>query len=202
MGPRAAIRLHRREPWLDGNLWTVLSVRPEEPATFTARLHADTWHLAGDAAAAVVLGELFWALAFQRHQRTVILIDASPSPILLVNASLEIPSTAMVAELAALLPFATPSLGTVKLRTAGLVRALAEPEASEVRAGFTAPADWQKCMKRESDALLVYAAPDAMLRGQAVALATAGELGGESGGQGVCGPMVFGAPGEPTVLPG
>ena len=185
MSNQAAIKLHRRVLRLDDANWTVLSLRPGDPVVFATNRSDEVWHIVGGLDAAELLARLFWALAFQRHERTLILIDrpflvANPfggdpsSPIVLANSDLGTPGRHALDALHSLVPLTTPSLGTVKLRTVGLDRALEDPDASEDpaerRARRVDPNRWREWMDRVHG-LIVYAAPEAELRRQAVMIA-------------------------------
>ena len=185
MSNQAAVKLHRRVVRLDGEQWTVLSLRPGDPAAFATNRFHETWHILGGPAEAELLAHLFWAIAFQRYERTLILIDrpflvpspfdADPSsPVLLVNSNLGTPRRHALDELRAQLPLTSPSLGTVKLRTVGLDRALEDPDGyddrPEQRAARYNPHQWREWMDRVHG-IIVYAAPDAVLRQQAVMIA-------------------------------
>jgi len=182
---QAAIKLHRRVVRLDDANWTVLSLRPGDPGAFATNRFHETWHILGGPGEAEMLARMFWALAFQRHERTLILIDAPflvpnpndsdpSSPVLLVNSDLGTPRRHALDELRGQLPLTSPSLGTVKLRTVGLDRALEDPRAyedrPEQRAARFDPHQWREWMDRVHG-IIVYAAPDSVLRRQAVAIA-------------------------------
>jgi len=185
MSNQAAIKLHRRVVRLDDANWTLLSLRPGDPGAFATVRSDETWHVLGGPDEAEMLARMFWALAFQRHERTLILIDAPflvpnphdsepSSPVLLVNSDLGTPRRHALDELRGQLPLASPSLGTVKLRTVGLDRALEDPKAhedrSEQRAARLDPHQWREWMDRVHG-IIVYAAPGAVLRRQAVLVA-------------------------------
>lgn len=180
MGAQGAIKLHRRGLWLDGASWTVLSLRPGEPVTFATNRGDAPGHVLGDGDAAALLARLFWALAFQRRERTLMLIDgvalvpdpfdgAPSSAIALANADLGIPTGAVLDELRARIPLTEPSLGTVKLRTAGLERALADPEGADASPALRASGSWTD----RGNGIVAYAASGELLRAQALVLARA-----------------------------
>jgi hypothetical protein len=84
-------------------------------------------------------------MAYQRHERTVTLIDSpflvpnpfdadTSSPIVIVNCDLGSLSGAVLADLHSQLPLATPSNGTVVLQTRGLDQALGDRAAFGQRA--------------------------------------------------------------------
>ena len=123
--------------------WTILTPRPTDPARLATASSAAGIQLRGDLAGLEALAHWLWAGAFQERARTAILIDlpflvangTDPSaPIVLVNSSLGEPSAPALAELRAQLPLTSPSEGTVRLRTAGLDRALADPLGFEAKA--------------------------------------------------------------------
>jgi hypothetical protein len=185
MSNQAAIKLHRRVLRLDDANWTVLSLRPGDPVVFATNRSDEVWHIVGGLDAADLLARLFWAVAFQRHERTLILIDrpflvANPfggdasSPIVLANSDLGTPGRHALDALHSLVPLTTPSLGTVKLRTVGLERALEDPDApadpADRRVRRVDPHGWREWMDRVHG-LIVYAAPETDLRRQAVMIA-------------------------------
>jgi hypothetical protein len=84
-------------------------------------------------------------MAYQRHERTVTVIDSyflvpnpfdadTSSPIVIVNGALGSLSGTALADLHSQLPLATPSNGTVVLQTRGLDQALGDPAAFGRRA--------------------------------------------------------------------
>ena len=135
----SSIRLHRRSVYLDGGLWTILTPRPGDPQGFSTGVEADSVHVRGPGASMEFLAHALWALAFQHKERTALLFDLpvmvpnpttgeSSRPIVWVNAELGSPSPEMLDGLRELLPLESESDGTLKLRTAGLDRALQHPE--------------------------------------------------------------------------
>jgi hypothetical protein len=140
-------------------------------------------------------------MAYQRHERTVTLIDSpflvpnpfdadTSSPIVMVNSDLGSLSRAVLADLHSQLPLATPSNGTVVLQTRGLDQALGDPAAFGQRADQVARQNEdhkERWIDRDSG-LWVLTAPPRVLRAWGV------ELSGPDG-QGVGG-------GEVQVLRG
>jgi hypothetical protein len=180
------LKVHRRTQKLDGRGYTVLSPRPNETAPFAT----DRDHIVTDADGAHLLARLCWAMAFQRRARTVVVIDAGPWPIAIVNDELGTLGSAALADLRATLPFETPSDGTVVLQTRGLDLALADPAAFARR-------DDQKGWREmygirrwigEASGVLVIAAPPPVLLGWGVELSDLGgrpaeRAGGQAGGE-------------------
>ena len=115
MGAPVKLKLHRRNFELDGERFTVLSLRPTTTARFAATEYHETWHILCDSDGAELLGRLAWAMAFQSRQHTMLLIDVpliakdpvgdSPaSPVLIVNSDLGSPSPAGIEALRAMVP--------------------------------------------------------------------------------------------------
>ena len=179
MGPRQErLKVHRRTLRLDGAAYTALSPRPDAAATFATSRHDGTWRIQADADGAHLLARLCWAMAYQRHPRTVTVIDPShlipeagpAGSIVIANRDLGEFGPGPAAALGAQLPFETPSGGTVVLQTRGLDLALADPAAfgqRDEQAG-TDPVPWRDWVVG-SDGLVVLAAPPAVLRAWGVA---------------------------------
>lgn len=96
---QARTKVHRRAIVLDATAYTVLTPRLGTAERFATNRHHGTWHILSDVGGARLLGKLMWAMAFQRHADTILLIDgpllvenpfdADPSsPIVIVNTDL------------------------------------------------------------------------------------------------------------------
>ena len=72
---KARTKVHRRTVGLDGAAYTVLTPRPGTAERFATNRHHDTWHILSDVGGARLLGRLMWAMAFQRHADTILLLD-------------------------------------------------------------------------------------------------------------------------------
>ncbi len=186
----SSIRLHRRSLYLDAGMWTILTPRPGDPQRFSTGVAGDSVQVLGSVASMEFLAHALWALAFQHNERTALLFDLpvmvpnaatgeSSRPIVWVNADLGRPSPEMLDGLRVLLPLESESDGTLKLRTAGLDRAIANPEsfAAKERAEPDVPNwsanDWDGWVTRQAG-LVTATMPPAALRAYAVA---AGEYG-------------------------
>ena len=186
----SSIRLHRRSVYLDACMWTILTPRPGDPQGFSTGVEGDSVHVLGPVASMEFLAHALWALAFQHKDRTALLFDLavmvpnpgtgeSSRPIVWVNAELGSPSPEMLDGLRGLLPLESESDGTLKLRTAGLDRALQHPEsfAAKEREMPDVPkwsaSDWDTWVTRQAG-LVTAVMPPAVLRAYAVA---AGEYG-------------------------
>jgi hypothetical protein len=146
MGPaQERLKVHRRSLRLDGRVHTVLSPRPTVSSRFATNRDGATCQILTEPDGAQLLARLCWAMAYQRHERTVTVIDSpflvpSPfgadasSPIVIVNSALGSLSGAVLADLHSQLPLVTPSDGTVVLQTRGLDQALDDPAAFGQRA--------------------------------------------------------------------
>jgi hypothetical protein len=163
---------------LDGRPYTVLSLRPGVLSTFATNRYHETWHLLTDIPGAQLLGRLFWAMAFQRHERTIMLLDqeflvpnpfdADPSsPIAFVNSDLGPLGRPALSDLKGMLPFTTPSAGTVVLQTRGLDIALEDESAfyrREEKAGWRWNEHQQRRWIDRTNGIVVVAAPPPVLR--------------------------------------
>ncbi len=170
--------MHRRTLTLEGRPYTVLTPRPGGPCRFATNRHHETWHVLTDEPGVHLLGRLFWAMAFQRWERTVLVIDppvlvpnpfdADPSvPIAIVNLDLGPLSRAAVDGLRGQLPFAAPSEGTVVLQTRGLDAALADLHEFFRREKRAAPVWHRRADRRwieRVNGMMVIAAPPPVLR--------------------------------------
>lgn len=125
--------VHRRSVRLDAQTWTALSFRPAETVRFATNYFHETWHILGGLETAHLLGRVCWAMAFQRVERTMFVIerthlvpnpfDADPSStIVIVNSDLGTPNHQARIALKRHLPWGRPSEGRVTLRTHGLNR--------------------------------------------------------------------------------
>ena len=141
MGSATAVKLklHRRNVEIDGERFTVLSLRPTTTARFAATEYHEALQILCDVDGAELLGRLSWAMAFQSRSHTFVLIDlplivkdpfdvCPPAPILIVNSDLGSPSAAAIEALVSKLPLTDDSEGSVRLMTAGFDRALADPD--------------------------------------------------------------------------
>jgi hypothetical protein len=141
MGPaQERLKVHRRSVRLDGRAYTVLSPRPSASSRFATNQDGAMYQVLTDPVGAQFLARLCWAMAYQRHERTLTVIDSNflvpnpfgadtSSPIVIVNSALGSLSDAVLADLQSQLPLATPSDGTVVLQTRGLDQALDDPAA-------------------------------------------------------------------------
>ena len=171
------LKVHRRSVRLDRLEYTVLSPRPTEEARFATNDSHQAWHVITNESGAALLARLCWAMAFQRRERTIVLLDSplivptpfdadQSSPIVVVNDELGGFSAAAVEDLQAQLPLLGASDGTVVLQTRGLDQALENPtefrdrnQEAQLRKGH---------QKRRwidgSNGLVVIAAPAPVLR--------------------------------------
>jgi hypothetical protein len=184
------LKTHRRTLVLSGSRYTVLSPRPSVAARFATNRYHETWHIVTDMSGAHLLARLCWAMAFQRHPRTVIVIDPPllapnphdgdpPLPIVVVNDDLGLFDREAATALRVALPFETVSEGTVALQTRGLDVALNNPEEfaqSDDQAGWR-DAHQERRWIDASDGLLVIASPPPVLRAWGVDLGSRTGLG-------------------------
>jgi hypothetical protein len=184
MGPaQERLKVHRRSVRLDGRAYTVLSPRPSVSSRFATNRDGETCQILSDSIGAQLLARLCWAMAYQRHERTVTVIDspllvpdpfgADPSsPIVIANSALGSLNGAVLADLHSQLPLATPSDGTVVLQTRGLDQALDDPTAFGQRADQVARRS-ESHLERwidEDSGLWVLTAPPPVLRAWGVEL--------------------------------
>jgi hypothetical protein len=180
---RQRLKTHSRTLDLDGLSYTILSPRPTVEARFATNQNHATWHVITDPNGAQLLARLCWAMAFQRHARTIAVIDQSflvpdpfegdPSlPVVIVNSDLGPLRRGAVTALRHALPLTGPSNGTVVLQTRGLDVALADVDAFAVSDDQSPWRDPQQRPRwiEESDGVLVIAAPPPVLRSRGVEL--------------------------------
>jgi hypothetical protein len=179
--------VHRRAVRLDGSEYTILSPRPTEGARFATNSFHETWHVITTKEGAALLARLCWAMAYQRRERTIVLIDSplvvptpfdadQSSPIVVVNNDLGAFSRTAVKELRAQVPLSTASDGTVVLQTRGLDQALENPTEFRDR-NLEAQRENQHQQRRwidGSNGLVIIAAPPPVLRTWGVDLSDLG----------------------------
>jgi hypothetical protein len=186
-GPIDRLKVHRRSVRLAGLDYTILSPRPSETARFATNLFHETWHVMSDREGAQLLARLCWAMAFQKRERTALVIDSSllvpspfdgdpSSPIVIVNSDLGPFGRDAVTDLRTKLPWQFASLGTVVLQTRGLDLALKDTKTFHERDD---QAQWRdEHQKRRwidgSNGLWILAAPPPVLRVWGVELADLG----------------------------
>jgi hypothetical protein len=184
---QSRLKTHRRTLALHGSNYAVLSPRPSVDARFAVNRHDDAWHIVTDTSGALLLARLCWAMAFQRHPRTVVLIDPPllvanpyngdpPMPIVIVNNDLGPFDYEVAASLRVALPFQDPSEGTVVLQTRGLDIALNDPKEfarSDDQAGRRGAHQKRRWID-DSAGLLVIASPPPVLRKWGVELSHLG----------------------------
>ncbi|MBK5287850.1 MAG: hypothetical protein JJE46_05215 [Acidimicrobiia bacterium] len=192
----SSLRVHRRSLYLNGANWTIFTPRPNEAVRLATGVTDETVSLYANAQSLEFLGQCLWAMAYQRHERTVFLFDRpvmipNPTtgdlsrPVVVANTALGPVPAAMLDGLRPQLPLEGPTDGTIKLRTAGLDRALADPagfatrEAAEEDAIAWTPSDWDQWVKREAGLVTVHA-PAPVLRAYARATAEFGSFSWES----------------------
>jgi hypothetical protein len=175
--------VHRRSVRLDGSVWTTLSFRPSQEYVYATNRFHGTWHILSDIGGTRMLARVCWAMAYQRTERTIFVIegkhlsvnpfDADPSsPILIVNADLGTPSHHARGALKPLLPWRKASDGRVVLQTHGL-DALGPRELLQAQesTGERYIPERQRRLIDERDGFIVLAAPAPVLKEWAVWLA-------------------------------
>jgi hypothetical protein len=181
------LKVYRRTVLLDDARYTVLSPRPSSTERFATDRFHDAWHVLTETAGARLLARLCWAMAYQRHDRTVVVVDpqlmvpnpfdADPSsPLVIVNTDLGPFGRGAATDLRSALPFRGASEGTVVLQTRGLDAAIEDPKAFAERDD---QASWRDEQRRRrwiegNDGLVVIAAPPPVLRAWGVALSDLG----------------------------
>ena len=182
------LKVHRRSLRLAGHDYTILSPRPSETSRFATNLFHETWHVISDRSGAQLLARLCWAMAFQRRERTIVLLDSDhlvPNPfdadpssaIVIVNNDLGPFGHDALKDLRSKLPFRAASDGTVVLQTRGLDVALEDPRAFHDR---DEQAGWRDAHQKRrwvdgSQGIWVLAAPPPVLRVWGVELSDLGE---------------------------
>ncbi len=158
----------------------VLSLRPQCGVRYSTNYFHDTWHILTDPGGAAVLARLLWALAFQRAPDTVIALGHDhlvptpfeadrPAPCVLAPQSRSPLTGDKLRALARHLRRPGPSHGTVKLQTFGMAAAL---EAYHAQRWGRRELDalWPREHMRHLEGLVCYAAPDEVLKLQALAV--------------------------------
>ena len=183
----ARTKVHRRAVVLDGTQYTVLTPRPGTTERFATNRYHGTWHILSDVGGARLLGRLMWAMAFQRHADTILLLDgpllvenpfdADPSsPIVIVNTALGVLRQGAVGALQAQLPLRGSPDGTVVLQTPGLDLALTDDARGKgQQAWWRARADRRRILIDRSRRTLVLAAPPSVLRSWGLELSYLGD---------------------------
>ena len=201
----SSVRVHRRKLFLDGAPWSVLSPRPSDESRYATVAVDGRWQIDCDLASLDDFAHMVWATAFQNQPRTVLLfdfgsllapVDDEPDslPFVLAPSELDLPSDVVLAELRAQLPMTKPSEGTIRLRTAGLDRALVAPGAflaKEAAADGAIKWDASQWSEWVTDAagMLRIVAPAPVLRAYALAAAEFGTLAWGSGDPGEPSPV-------------
>jgi hypothetical protein len=182
------IVVHRRQVRLERRTWTALSLRPSQPERFATNRFHDTWHVLSDVGGAHLLGRICWAMAYQRIEQTIFVIDrthlvtnpfdADPSsPIIVINSDLGTPTHGERTALKRFLPWRQPSEGRVSLSAHGLdlLDSLDEFFKEQERTGERYVNERQRRWVDRADGLLTVAAPTPVLREWGALLTRLGE---------------------------
>ncbi|MGI5129243.1 hypothetical protein ACQEVB_20730 [Pseudonocardia sp. CA-107938] len=189
------MKVHRRVLRLAGRELTVLTLRPGSSARFATNWFHGTPHVLSDLHGARVLGRLLWALSYDRHPQTIVLLDrldpnpfdAEPSlPAVFGVAGRTVLDTAVLRGLRRALPLRSPSAGTVRLQTHGLDAAVARsrayggpPTAEQMRLfaeqDNQAPMSARATRVAEASGVFVHLAEPELLRTWAVQVARLGD---------------------------
>ena len=184
------VKLHRRHVTLDGRAFTVLTLRPSIECRYATNYFHRTWHVLTDATGARLLGRLCWSLAFQRQDRTIVVIDHpllvpnpfdadKSAPIVIANADLAPLNRTAITQLKRFLAQKKPSEGTVRLSTSGLDRLLAADPASDLdelqqKSGVCWNDHQQRGWTDRVNGVVVLAAPPPVLQWWAIWLSELG----------------------------
>jgi hypothetical protein len=171
---QSRLKVHRRKIYVDGQAFTALSPRPDEAPNLVVDPESESARISSDQAAASQLGQLCWAMAFQRNDHTFVVIEAGDTAVLVVNTDLATPSAAALEELRTMLPWTTESEGTVVLNTRSLETAMADEPAFYVAQKQDGIGHIKHLHRLVKDAagLLVIGAPAVVLKSWAVQLST------------------------------
>lgn len=186
---RTRLKVHRRAVVLAGRKTTLLRLRPSTKERFATNHFHETWHILSDPSGAHLLGQLCWALSYQRQPGTIIVLD---EPELVRNPFDADPSNTIVVSSAMLGPFSGPmaealranhrrpqtSQGTVVLQTPGLAATVKDPDAFwelEEQAYWRSDERRSRTWIDRINGCVVLAAPPAMLRAWGVWLCQLGE---------------------------
>lgn len=173
------LKVRRRDVALDGRRFTALSLRPSSTRQrFATNHYHGTWHVLGGPGAGQLLGRICWAMAHERHDRTVFVIDPAflvpnpfdadrSNPIVIVNSDRGTPSRAGFDRLRSALPWSGPSEGTVTLDVRSLPAVIDDADLL-VDLDRRSGAAWNDHRRRswtdEVNGLLVFSAPADVLR--------------------------------------
>jgi hypothetical protein len=187
--PSTRLKVHRHAVALAGRGTTVLRLRPGGIERFATNHFHGTWHILSDPGSARLLGQLCWALSYQRQPGTIVVLhepelvtnpfDADPSNTIVVSNSMLGPfNGAMATALRVKLRRPRTSDGTVVLQTPGLAAAIADPAAFsrlDEQAYWSSREQRSRTWIDRINGCLVFAAPPAVLRAWGMALCTIGE---------------------------
>lgn len=167
---RLKVHLHLVD--VHGQTWRVLRFRPGFDARFSTNWFHATWHVLSDRRGALLLSQVFWALAFQRHERTIFLVDGPHlgtepfdgsrcHPLAITSTRLGVPGPEVLRGIQWQLRKPRRPEGTVRLHTFGLAAGPAEPS----------PPRWSRAWSEERmervGGAIRYSAPPDVLRARA-----------------------------------
>lgn len=169
------LKVHRRKTFLEEQLFTVLSPRPDEGPHLSVSGDGDPVHINADRTGSALLGQLCWAMAYQRDAHTIAVVEPTTDlAVAVVNTDHGSPTPEWFEALAPLLPWTTPSDGTINLNTRSLESAVAnEPAfyADQKKAGIGDIKHLSRFVKPVGG-LLVLGAPAVVLKSWGVQLSS------------------------------
>lgn len=164
--------MHRRKLFVDGQALTALSPRPDETPQVAVDPDPDAAKIVSDQAGAALLGQLCWAMAFQRGDRTAVVVESGETAVVIVNTDVDVPTPSAYEELAALLPWTSAPEGTVTLNTRSLQTAIADEPAfyAKQKADGVGRIKHLHRLVKDVGGLLVLGAPGVVLKSWGVQL--------------------------------
>ena len=180
-------KAHLREVRLAGQSYRLITLRADARVAFSTNYFHDTWHIVSDQFGSRLLARLVWGLAFQRQQRTAVLIHGQhlqptpfeaerSDPFLLLPAHLTSADPDAFRDLKTRLKNLGPPTRTIRWQTFGLDLALQAEREERERAldGWrcTSCKDNEHLSQEERmgrcGGLIYYSAPPRILRQQAL----------------------------------
>jgi hypothetical protein len=182
--------MHLRLVRAGGCTYRVVTLRPATRVAFSTNFFHQTWHIVSSQRGSQLLARLLWGLAYERHPGTLLLIHGDhllptpfeaerSDPILLVPSGLTPLDTSALRDLKGRLRRLGPSTRTIRWQTFGLDAALeGRPEGPDGRSPVESEGErlrwtkerqvWQRERMERRGGFIVYTAPPAILRQQAL----------------------------------
>ena len=174
------LKMHLRLLTICGTTLRVVTLRPSTRVAFSTNFFHQTWHLVTGQQGAQLLARLFWGLSFQRQSGTLVLahgdhllptpFEAERSdPFLIVPTGITRINPAELHSLKGRLSHLGPPTTTIRWQTFGLDVALSQERNVSVDLRWSEDKHlWQQERMSRLGGFIVYRAPPAILRRQAL----------------------------------